>query len=716
MFINFFDYLMEHSAQILPGEVVEAVNKIIDGINSGETVIFCGAGISRNSGLPVVNQLVPHILEKLEVSDNDANLILDKDNYPRVPFEVFMQYLQENSNLERIFDIYNQGEPNTNHILFAKLIKAGKLKTIVTTNFDKLIEKALSMEPKALRENEDYDVIYTENDFLNINWSDNRIRLIKIHGSAEDKAGMAITLKQVASQILSKPRAAVIEHVFSKGTHKNVLVLGYSSSDVFDISKQIQTIVDTHKKVYYLQHSNDFKIEDIQGRTEKNPFKHYKDSYRLYYNTDRFIKILWESILDKRESYELKTGDINWKMFVHVWYSFAMGEQTKAFKHAFPAYIYLQIGEFKTAIKFFEQGVKVAQEIGQKQKEGAWFGSIGTAYLSLGEFTKSIEYFEQALKIAQEIRDKQNEGIWVGSLGTAYSCVGEFKKAIVNFELGLKIAQQISDKRSETDWLGSIGCIYMRLADYRRAVETFEQALNIAQATGDKRNEGRWVGSLGTTYWRLEEYTKAKEFVEQALQIAQELGDKENEGAWLGSLGTIYMGFKEYAKATKNFEQALQVAQEIGDKEREGVWIGSLGNIFATQGEYWKAIENFEQGLKIAREIGDKKNEERWIGSLGSIYWDLQEPERAIEFVEQAVKMAQEMGDKHTESSWLRKIGRFYDMSGEYVKAVKYYEQALTIFKSMPGDDHFHTKNLEHDLEALKLKLGQIVRDQKLND
>jgi hypothetical protein len=110
-------YTMENSTQILSTEVVGIVTEIIKGINSGETVVFCGGGISRDSGLPIVNQIVPYILEKLEVSAEDTKLILDKDNNPRIPFESFIQSLKENSNVDKIFDIYNLGEPNTNHIL-----------------------------------------------------------------------------------------------------------------------------------------------------------------------------------------------------------------------------------------------------------------------------------------------------------------------------------------------------------------------------------------------------------------------------------------------------------------------------------------------------------------------------------------------------------------------------------------------------------------------
>jgi NAD-dependent SIR2 family protein deacetylase len=187
------------SKQLQGTEVSVTIDNIIEGINSGISIVFCGSGISRNSGLPVVKELIPYILQKLDVSEDDKKLILDKDNYPKIPFEAFMQILHDNIFFDNLIDIFNKGEPNVNHLLLAKLIKTGKLRTIVTTNFDRLIERALSFEPQALLEGKDYDVLFMEKDFNNIAWSEDRIRIVKIHGSVDNKETMAITLNWVAS-------------------------------------------------------------------------------------------------------------------------------------------------------------------------------------------------------------------------------------------------------------------------------------------------------------------------------------------------------------------------------------------------------------------------------------------------------------------------------------------------------------------------------------
>ena len=114
----------------------------ISGFKEKEFAVFCGAGISKNSGLPLANELKRYILEKLPIDKKDIEEVMASN----FPFEAFIETISENTDISEILEIFQNGEPNTNHILIAKLAKNGYLKTIFTTNFDLLIEKALEKE------------------------------------------------------------------------------------------------------------------------------------------------------------------------------------------------------------------------------------------------------------------------------------------------------------------------------------------------------------------------------------------------------------------------------------------------------------------------------------------------------------------------------------------------------------------------------------------
>jgi NAD-dependent SIR2 family protein deacetylase len=301
----------------------EFIQGIAQSINNAELILFCGAGISCNSGIPMVSPLVNYVLDKLQIPEHEKKLFFKSD----LPFEAFVEVLRENSTVDKIFDIYdadkptiNAVKPNSNHFLLAKLVKSGKLKTIVTTNFDQLIERALASGPNPWQENHEYDVLYKEQHFKNIDWNDNRIRLIKIHGSIHDIKSMAITIKQVANKKFSSLRKNVVDYVFSNGSHKSVLILGYSCSDAFDIVPQIKAINGPRKNVFLVEHTTNGSptVEGIETKKEKNPFKGF-DGSRVFLNTDTLVKSLWKEVF--KECRKVEKITIPWEKNVDAWCS-----------------------------------------------------------------------------------------------------------------------------------------------------------------------------------------------------------------------------------------------------------------------------------------------------------------------------------------------------------------------------------------------------------
>jgi NAD-dependent SIR2 family protein deacetylase len=203
----------------------ELLSKTNKSLIENKFVLFCGAGVSFNSGMPLANELKQQILEKLPIDKEYIDEIL-KSTFP---FEALMETISENTDISKILDIFEDGKPNTNHILIAKLVKNGFLKTIYTTNFDLHIENAFKNE--GLKSKEDFEVYYDEELFSQIDiekMDDKKIRLFKIHGSIDNRASIRTTLKAVASKILSEKRRDLIKYIFLSGNHKKVLIIGYS--------------------------------------------------------------------------------------------------------------------------------------------------------------------------------------------------------------------------------------------------------------------------------------------------------------------------------------------------------------------------------------------------------------------------------------------------------------------------------------------------------
>ena len=83
----------------------DLISKVGNAVKQQNLAIFCGAGISFNSGLPLAHDLLRNILSAIDVNENDTSTLLNSN----LPFEAFIQTLTDESNIDDILDIFNNG-------------------------------------------------------------------------------------------------------------------------------------------------------------------------------------------------------------------------------------------------------------------------------------------------------------------------------------------------------------------------------------------------------------------------------------------------------------------------------------------------------------------------------------------------------------------------------------------------------------------------------
>ena len=209
--------------------------------NKGNILVFAGAGVSAGqpSSLPtwktlatsIAFELCNHLESDLNRPDwliNVKKLIESSSKINRFPPEYQAQLLEEMSG-ELYFKALQSidiGIINENHYNIAKLAKRGAIKAIVTTNFDRLIEKALDQQDVK------YEVAYEDNGYKATirrlqNDKDHSLQIIKLHGCVSDHLSMIDTLKQ-----RKLGRSNLIKECLQPLFDKYWIYLGFSAADL----------------------------------------------------------------------------------------------------------------------------------------------------------------------------------------------------------------------------------------------------------------------------------------------------------------------------------------------------------------------------------------------------------------------------------------------------------------------------------------------------
>lgn len=672
-------------------------------------MVFCGAGISLHSGIPLVSQLVPYVLDKLGIP---RGTIFDNHGSLKIPFEAFMQVLVEGSRADRLLDIFGSEDaaqdelnPNLNHLLLARLAQTGRLKTIVTTNFDRLIEKALEIH--GLLREQDYLVFQDESDFSRIDWSDPRLRLVKIHGSVENRSGMAVTFKRVESQGLSQPSLEVIHHIYSQGDHNDVLVLGYSSSDKFDLTPQIRLSSYQSKNVFYVEHSSKSKVEPINQKGPGDPFMLFEKGVRIFYNTDELMKTLWAAFYPLTE-YRFERHETRWRECVDDWYAMLPTPSN----HLLVGNLFKKAANFSGAAGQYEMVLIHARKVMDRLLLSDALGLLGEARQGLGELSLARNLYEESLVIAEELHDETR-------IARAKSLLRNLTPAAVDrraeqeLEEALKEARQVQDRWEEGNLLINLGNSQMSRGHYEQALSCYEQALTALW--GDTQAACILYNNMGMAYVKSGQIETGQFLYRISIEMCQQLGDRQGEGLTRFVLGESLADQGDYEAALKEYEETLRIAEAIGDSQMKAQALAGIARCPAAAGRSAEAAQAIlkavdDQNLPVNPEIhrlneeakmsfvagkfdlgakqleqahdkaialGDLRGQIETLNNMGIAAVGMNQIASGIESHETALELARQIGDRSLEVYTLERIVRLYAHIGRPHEALRYYEASI---------------------------------------
>jgi tetratricopeptide (TPR) repeat protein len=674
-------------------EAEDVIQDLVESFRKKEVWVFAGAGISVHSGIPAVSQLLPAILSGLDVSAEDVAAFMNS----RFAFEEVMQTLLACGRPEdagALLRVFSGGRRNTNHILLAKLMKDGRLGAVVTTNFDRLLEDALWGQ--RVRRGRGYQLLYRDEDLEQIDWEDAVPRVIKIHGSAEDPGNMAVTLERVAKRELSTRRREVIERTFSSGRHRTVLVLGYSSSDAFDISPHIAALQGELKRVVYLEHvegKGGPRAERLDSKMEKNPFRRFRDGVRIYYNTDALVRRLWGDLLPG-VLFRFRQGTTSWRKNVEEWCASTYLDNAGAACHEIAGRLFCGVSQFRTGRKRLDRAI-ARYSLLDSEKQVLVMGLAGDASVRLREMEEAVhQYYGPAM---QEAKDAGCENALMHVFSSAadmFDDNGEPEKAGTYYMQALSAAAKRGDEKEAALQMAKWANTCNHRGAFPAARLMLTKALEKAEKAGDIRTKALALGYLGDAYAGLSQHAEAIGCYERAVEAARHLGDKHNEGIHLGGLADAYIGLGRYERAIECLLEALPIAEVTGDDPGRAVLLTMLGSVHRASGAYREAVAEYKEALRLlTREVEEKepmmmaKVRADAETGMGACYWKLGEVRAAIDALESGEALLSVTGDKQVYGDMLQLLGMAYREEKAHDRAAKRFRQALEIYREREDAD-----------------------------
>lgn len=249
---------------------------LFEQIRNNEVVLWLGAGFSIPAGYLSGNDLKAELYKNFKPKDQKDINVSEPLDIIASEYEAYYTRTGLINTLQKIFDSTTKKESKA-HQLLARFTF---FDTIITTNYDSLIEDYIGSRIK---------VYYDDND---LPIDSNKAALLKIHGDFSHTNSLVITKEDYAKIMDEFPKTLLYNSIIERLTNQNILFVGYSLEDInaLSISYKINSKIGSHRKRCYI----------VSPSLNTSKIKRLEQQGIIYINSDgeNFMNELEKNILD----------------------------------------------------------------------------------------------------------------------------------------------------------------------------------------------------------------------------------------------------------------------------------------------------------------------------------------------------------------------------------------------------------------------------------
>ncbi|PCH91452.1 MAG: hypothetical protein COB85_09030 [Bacteroidetes bacterium] len=337
--------------------------------------------------------------------------------------------------------------------------------------------------------------------------------------------------------------------------------------------------------------------------------------------------------------------------------------------------------------------------------------SIGYIHFGHGKIEESLDFVLRGLKIFENIGDKNGLANSLNSIGFIYYHRGDIPKALEYYHKVLRNLEATGDKNGLANVLNNIGVIHKDLGDIPYALKYYHKSLKIREEIGDKMGIANSLNNIGSTYEYQGDTVNALKYYHKSLKIKEEIGDKSGIASSLSNIGGIYKNQGDIPFALEYYHKSLMIQEDIGNKRGIAGSLNNIGMIYKSQGDSAKALEFLHKSLKRREEIGDKKGIAVSLNNIGSIELELGRVTNALNYGMRGLEIAREIGSPRLISANSRLLSKVAKKQGQFQEALEMYELHILMRDSIKNEET--QKATIRQQTKYEFEKAQLVKEQE---
>lgn len=376
-------------------------------------------------------------------------------------------------------------------------------------------------------------------------------------------------------------------------------------------------------------------------------------------------------------------------------------EETQALAYSELGVSYTYSNDLIEAKNNYELSFALYKKTGNKQRLSLLSDNIGKIYISIYDYKSALKYYEQGLELAGE--NKRARILNLTGLADIYSNMSNYSKALKYYREARELSREIKEVSLDAEIDKGLGVLNYNLNKYSNALQYFSSASANSDEAGNLYLSADISQKLGLTYLYLDSLTLAEKYLNSALNISHRIGDPYTEIN--SGLSLVYL----YLKSGK-----LKEAGELLNKTRTTVSGYAFeyelvecdlleGQIQKISGNFNAALSSYRNALAGASNIAEKNLMIEANYRLALEYDKVNLNELAESYYSNAVKLIEDRSRSLFEDDEVQ-ISYFSSKSDVFNSFAEFYLNRNNYTKAFELIEKSRSRNTMQNLSNLKIQ------------
>ncbi|PAA91946.1 hypothetical protein BOX15_Mlig004862g2 [Macrostomum lignano] len=348
----------------------------------------------------------------------------------------------------------------------------------------------------------------------------------------------------------------------------------------------------------------------------------------------------------------------------------------------------LALSNVSSAVRCFEEALRLAQESGQPALEARACGQLAAAKVSSSEFEQAIGYLEQQLSQLDRLPPSRRavdgeRGEALCRLGVCYESLGDWEGAVGCYERYLALCQRIANLAGQQRALAGLAACHRHSGSLQQALVCQEKRLVVAHEAQQLDWMASAYGEMGGLHAASGNFEQAIGCLTHQLRVAKQAGSPSTEAEAASGLGRVYQQMSDFGRSLEFHLLDLRLAESNSLPEARCRAYGNIGLAYEAQGDYRLALDYQERHLRSAGELAKEQAKLSALTALGRIHHCLAGYGEAIRYLRDGLQAAEKTGYREEEARLRHRLGLSLWASGRLSDSRQQLQSAFDLFDEL---------------------------------